>query len=155
MQFTATEDIEAPLDAVFAALSDFETIERQALRRGIDVQRTSEPGPAEAGMTWQAAFAFRGKQRSADIQLVTYTPPERMAFETKTGGLVVNTGLEVVALSRQRTRVSMQADLLPKTLSARLLVQSLKLAKGGVDKRFRKRIRQLAEDLEARLQRSA
>ncbi|GAA4222233.1 uncharacterized protein YndB with AHSA1/START domain [Sagittula marina] len=153
MQLTAKEDIDAPMDKVFAALSDFETVERQALRRGADVQRTSGPaaGPAE-GMSWRAGFSFRGKKRQADIVLSEYQPPERMVFDSASGGLNVQMVLDVVALSRTCTRIGVTVDLAPTTLSARLLVQSLKLAKGGVESKFRERMKSLAKDLERRLQ---
>jgi uncharacterized protein YndB with AHSA1/START domain len=151
MQLTAREDIEAPLDRVFAALSDFETVERQALRRGLDVQR-AEGTPPDPGTRWLASFGFRGKQRSAEITLKDYTPPEKMVFESVSGGLTVIMVMEVMALSRTRTRIAVEVVMEPKTLSARLLVQSLKLAKGGIDKRFRHRMHELARDLENRLQ---
>ncbi|KUF09324.1 SRPBCC family protein [Pseudoponticoccus marisrubri] len=155
MQLTAREDIEAPLDRVFAELTNFENIERQALRRGVDVQRTTATQGIEEGMKWHVAFGFRGKQRSADITLTEYSPPERVIFDSVSGGLEVHLVVDTVALSRTRTRISMTTELAPKTLSARLLVQSLKLAKGGIDKRFRARMGKLAGELEERLKRTA
>ncbi|MBP0482533.1 SRPBCC family protein [Sagittula salina] len=153
MQLTAREDVEAPLDRVFAALSDFDSVERQALRRGTDVQRTSGPATGAAeGMTWHASFGFRGKTREADIQLTEFQPPDRMVFASTSGGLQVGMILDVVALSRTRTRIGVTVDMVPTTLSARLLVQSLKLAKGGMERRFRERMKTLARDLEKRLQ---
>lgn len=152
MELTAREDIEAPLDRVFAALTDFESVERQALRRGVDVQRLSGDaiGPTE-GMSWRAVFSYRGKRRSADITLAEYTPPEQMVFETVSGGLNITMVLDIVALSRARTRIGARVVLAPKTLSARLMVQSLKLAKGGLDRRFKDRVSVLAKELERRL----
>ena len=155
MQLTAREDIEAPLDRVFAELSDFEAMERQAMRRGAQVRRKDPAAPQGPGMGWVAAFTFRGKAREADITLTEYTPPERMVFRSVTGGLETETVIELVALSRSRTRIAMDVTLLPRTLSARLLVQSLKLAKGGIDKRFRKRMAGHAKDFEDRLKRTA
>lgn len=153
MQLTAQEDIEAPLDQVFAELTDFETVERQALRRGIEVQRLDNVVGTGAGMAWKTGFRFRGKMRNADIKLVDYAPPERVQFHSVSGGLEVQMVMELVALSRARTRINLVTEFKPKTLSARLLVQSLKLAKGGVDKRFRNRMAGLAKDLEDRLKR--
>ncbi|MDA7426510.1 SRPBCC family protein [Thalassococcus lentus] len=151
MHLTAKEDIEAPMDKVFAALTDFETIERQALRRGVEVRRTDSIAEVAPGMSWNTRFKFRGKSRDADIKLRECYEPERLVFHTKVGGLEAETRIEMVALSRARTRVNIDSELQPKTLSARLLVQSLKLAKGGIDKRFRKRIALFAKDLENRL----
>ncbi|MCT4611295.1 MAG: SRPBCC family protein [Pelagimonas sp.] len=155
MQLTAKEDIEAPLDRVFADLSDFENHERQALRRGIEVERLSEGTVTGEGRTWRVGFNFRGKKRQANIALSKFSAPEQMIFDTVSGGLEVRLVVDVVALSRGRTRISTTVDFLPKTLSARLLVQSLKLAKGGLDKRFRVRMGVLAKDLEDKLRRSA
>ena len=64
MKVTAREDIEAPLDKVFTELCDFESIERQALRRGIEVRRTDTVAGLGEGMTWHARFRFRGKERA-------------------------------------------------------------------------------------------
>ncbi|MFZ5965311.1 SRPBCC family protein [Thalassococcus sp. BH17M4-6] len=151
MEFTTKEDIEAPVDRVFAALSDFDAIERSVLRRGVDVRRIDQlQGPCE-GMHWKAAFRFRGKMRDADVTLTRYDPPNSMEFNTLSGGLETRTVVDCVALSRSRTRVSLVATLQPKTLSARLLVQSLKLAKGNLNKKFRVRAADYAKDLEDRL----
>lgn len=153
MELTAREDIEAPQERVFAAMADFDLIERQAMRRGAEVTRVSE-GPGK-GMAWKVSFRFRGRPREADITLTEYDAPDRMVFHSRSGGLETEFAMDVVALSPNRTRINVTSVLVPKTLSARLLVQSLKLAKGGLDKRFRKRMADLAEGLEARLRGAA
>ncbi|MDU8910442.1 SRPBCC family protein [Aestuariicoccus sp. MJ-SS9] len=151
MEFSTREDIEAPNDRVFAAVSDFNAIERQVMRRGVEVRRIDDmtaPGP---GMAWHARFRFRGKSREAEVTMTEYDPPQAMVFQTISGGLETRTELEFVALSRSRTRITMSVHLQPKTLSARLLVQSMKLARGNINKRFRVRMADYAKDLEARL----
>ena len=152
MILTAQEDIEAPIEQVFAQLSDFDGIERQAMRRGVEVQRSGDvDAPVVAGTAWEVVFTFRGKPRDARITLAEYSAPEKLVFDTVSGGLETRALIDCVALSRGRTRISLHSELMPKTLSARLLVQSLKLAKGGVDKRFRRRAAGFAKDLETRL----
>ncbi|TNF22914.1 MAG: SRPBCC family protein [Rhodobacteraceae bacterium] len=150
MQFQAKEDIEAPIDKVFAILSDVNAMERQALRRGIKVRRiTTEDGP-EAGMRWNAGFKFRGRDMLADVLLCRFEPPEALAFEGQSGGLDTTFEVDLTALSPGRTRMSVTTALLPRTLSARLLVQSLKLAKGRVTRKFSVRVAQFAKTVEER-----
>ncbi|MBY6002738.1 SRPBCC family protein [Salipiger bermudensis] len=154
MEFTTREDIEAPLEQVFAQLTNFEQIERQIMRRGIDVQRTSEGGAGTPrGMSWQASFAFRGKSRTVDVTLAEYDAPNAITYHAVSGGLETVTKVDFVALSRSRTRVGMSVELQPKTLSARLMVQSLKLGKSNLEKRFRVKMAEFAKELEDRLKR--
>lgn len=155
MEISVNEDIDAPVEQVFAALSDFESIERQALRNGLKVTRggdVAEPGP---GMCWDVTASFRGKDRELSIELTGLTPEEEMKFHSASGGLEAETVLETVSLSRGKTRISLTTVLVPKTLSARLLVQSLKLGKSGIEKRFKKRAAKMVGDLETRLKGTA
>lgn len=149
MEFASSEDIAAPLDAVFAELSDFDAIERQILRRGVQIERH---GDFNSGMSWDATFSFRGKSRDAKITLTDYTPPDHMEFQSVSSGLTVQSRVEFVPLSRTQTRVSVRVTLDPRTLSARLMVQSMKLARNKLNARFAKRMKEFARDLERRLQ---
>jgi len=154
MQFSSKEDIEAPIEDVFAALSEFETFERSAIRRGIEVQRIDESAPVAPGMAWDAAFDLRGKRRKLHLTLTDYDPPETMRFESQSTGLTGVMSFELVALSPRRTRLSVVLNLAPKTLSARLFLQSLKLAKANLTKRYKLRVAEFAKHIEERQTRS-
>ncbi|HAR54496.1 MAG TPA: hypothetical protein DCS45_21865, partial [Roseovarius nubinhibens] len=132
MKFSSKEDVEAPIDFVFAQVSDFASLERSALRRGAEVQRVDDLTSAGAGMAWDAAFEFRGKRRQTRLELVEYDAPNAMNFLSTSQALTADVAVELVALSRKRTRLQMTIDLKPQNLSARLLVQSLKLARGSI-----------------------
>lgn len=155
MKFASKEDIAAPIDAVFTMLADFDSFERAAMRRGAEVQRTDNlraPGP---GMSWNARFMLRGRERRISVVLSTYDPPNQMVFTGGSPGLEAEMVIDLVALSRQRTRMSVSLKLSPKTLSARLMVQSLKLARSNLNRRFKLRLADYARITEERLSRSA
>jgi hypothetical protein len=154
MKFSAKEDIEAPVEQVFALVSDFEGFETSARRRGADVQRTDTLPTSAIGMTWSASFVARGRQRQLNIEMTAYEPPQMMRFHSVAQGLEADMKVELVALSRGRTRFSIDLDLKPKSISARLLVQSLKLAKANLNKKFHLRMADYARDLEDRIKRS-
>lgn len=153
MKFSARADIDAPIDAVFAALSEFEGFERQAMRRGAEVQRVGEHGKPTVGDAWRVAFSLRGRRRELDLILVRYDGPNDMVFDAKSSGMDASFAIELVALSRTRTRMAVALDLSPLNLASRLLIQSLKLAKSTLNKRFKLRVAEYAKQLEERLAR--
>ncbi len=148
MKFSTREDIEAPIDYVFSRITDFQGFERQALRRGADVQRIDNaPVPVE-GSSWDVAFKFRGKDRKLKAIITRLDRPTELRIDTAAIGLDGVTKVELVPLSRNRTRIAVSLDMSPKSLSARLLLQSLKLAKNSLSRRFGMRVTDFAEDVE-------
>lgn len=150
MQFSSKEDIEAPIDAVFAMLSDFESFERSAIRRGIEVQRLNEVLPPRRGASWSARFTLRGRPRELTLRLDQYDRPTAMRFESESQGIDGTMMLDLLSLSQRRTRLSVVLELKPKTLAARLLMQSFKLAKATLTKRFKLKVAAFAKNLEDR-----
>lgn len=147
MKFSTREDIEAPIAHVFAQVSDFAGFERSALRRGADVRRLDR-GPFQTGSQWDAAFKFRGRDRKMQLTLTMLDAPEMYQLEARSDGLICETLVELVALSPRRTRLSVMMNLQPRSLTARVLLQSMKLAKGKLTKRFKARVLEFAEDIE-------
>jgi hypothetical protein len=155
MQFSSKEDIEAPIDAVFREITDFQSFERSALRRGAEVRRTDARDEPGVGMSWHARFMLRGRRREVDIDLVEYDVPNGIAIEARTSALLGRMRVDLVALSRGRTRLSVDLALEPRSISGRLMVQSLKLARNNLTKRFRLRVADYAVHLEDRYKRTA
>lgn len=155
MKFSTKEDIEAPIKAVFDMLTDFESFERSAMRRGAHIRRVdhlSEPG---VGMTWQSSFALRGKQRDMQIAMVTFEHPTKMVLESVSSGINATISLELAALSRSRTRILVALDITPQNLSARLLMQSVKLAKTSLTQKYKLHVAEYAKAIEDRYTRAA
>jgi carbon monoxide dehydrogenase subunit G len=147
MKFSTREDIEAPIAHVFDQISDFDAFERRALRQGANVKRMSD-GPAVVGTSWEVAFKFRGRTRQVQPTLTQIEHPNGYQIETVSDGMTAKSEVTLVALSPSRTRISVAIDLRAQTLTARLLIQSMKLAKAKLTKRFKVRVLDLAEDIE-------
>ncbi len=155
MKFATKEDIEAPIDHVFQMLSDFENFERSALRRGAEIERLDSLAAPAAGAAWNIRFLMRGKERQLKLDLVEYVPSTEMVFKATSPGMNGTMHIDLVALSRQRTRMNMVAEITPQTLTARLFVQSLKLARANLSKRLDTRMASMARDMEERYARLA
>ncbi|MEJ6404464.1 SRPBCC family protein [Yoonia sp. 2307UL14-13] len=147
MKFSTREDIEAPIDHVFTTVSDFAAFERRALRHGAEVTRQDE-GPVKLGSAWDIGFKFRGRDRRMHSTIAEIDPPNQYIILTVSEGMTITGSVDLVALSPGRTRVAVAFDLRAKTLTARLLLQSMKLAKTKLNKRFKARVLEFAEDIE-------
>ena len=124
MKFSAQEDLKLPQADVFARLSNFDTFERIALKRNVRVSQISQNNPNEDTLGWNCKFKVRGRLRDVEIRLIEF---------------------DVIPLSRVQTRIQVVSVLEPKTLAARLLVQSMKLARSKFNQRFKSRVGKLAE----------
>lgn len=154
MKFSATEDIEAPIEQVFGAISDFTIYERAAMRRGADVRRVGTGSEVQVGMKWQAVFDWRKKTREVEVELIQLNRPEQMTCALRGSGFLVTCDAELIALARGRTRIKASLDIKPRNLSARLMIQSMKLARSSLAKRYKRRVADYAKELERQLNRS-
>lgn len=148
MKFSATEDIDADIDSVFAKLSDFESFERAALRRGAEIERLSDTAVPDVGMTWKTRFEMRGRSREVSVRLSDYAPSSTMRFDATGQGMDGQFTLDLLALSPRRTRLSAVLLLKPKSLSSKMLVQSLKIARTSLTRKFRDRVSEFAAAIE-------
>ncbi|MBD3763874.1 MAG: SRPBCC family protein [Rhodobacterales bacterium] len=150
MKLSTREDIEAPIAFVFDQIADFDAWERSALRRGAEVQRTDSLPQPGAGMTWRLRFPWRGKARKADLALAGHEPPHRLAVTGEEANLGGRLDIELIEMSPRRTRMTVAIELKPRTLTARLFLQSLKLAKARLVKKLKARTAQFAAEVERR-----
>ncbi len=154
MKFRATTEIDAPINACFAALADFEHTALRARRAGIDVERTDHlttPGP---GMSWRIEGPFRGRTRRAEVELVDYDAPEKMLFHLTSSGIDADITLTLSPESGRRTILETEVRIVPRNLTTRVALQSMKLAKPRMNRGFQKGLRKLARDIERRVSRS-
>lgn len=155
MKFQSKEDIESPIAEVFGAISGFELLERSALRRGVELQRSGDLAHPENGLAWDLKFSFRGKPRDIRLTLSSYAPVTGLTLSGSGSGVDGRMEVELLALSPQRTRMSVELKLTPSNLTGRLLVQSLKLARSNLTRRFKLRLAEFAKLTEERLNRTA
>lgn len=150
MKLSGRTDIEAPTAFVFSVLSDFDYWERAAMRRGADVHRTDKQKTIGPGMSWLVRFGWRGRERQLHMKLTALDRPNQIAFAGDGPSVIIGINCEIVELSAKRCRIIVQSEIKPRTLAARLFIQSMKLAKVKVARRYEARLKTAAEMIEAR-----
>lgn len=150
MQFSAQQDIEAPIEAVFEKMTAFEVYERAAMRRAAEVRRSDVLPAPGVGAKWDVLFMLRGKKRDLALEVTTYVPPTDLVVSLESKNITGSVRCELFALSKTRTRLIVETEIRPLTLPARLLVQSLKLTKSALTEKYKTRIADFAAEIETR-----
>ncbi len=150
MKLTSKQDIDAPAAFVLGQLTDFESWERAAMRRGIEVDRTDKLTAPGAGMAWTTKFRYRGRDRKLSIEVEKIDPEAQVWFSMTSAQADGSISIEIVSMAAKRLLVFVTVEILPKTFTAKLFVQSLKLAKSRVDKKLAQRTLALAAEIEQR-----
>ncbi len=150
MKFRNDVDVSVPIELVFKEASDFTAIEKLAIRRGLDIQRLDTLSTTGPGMVWDVAFEFRGKQREMDVELTQFDAPDEMKLVSRSSAFKGTMVLEFLALSRTQTRVSVELEMKPQNLTARLMMQSIKIMRSNLMKKLRKRMNEWARGIENR-----
>ncbi|WP_134679971.1 SRPBCC family protein [Paracoccus ravus] len=140
MKFSTRQDADLPAESLFAAISDFAMMERMLLRRGVSVRRDVSGQPPHLGSSWALGFDWRGKARQVSLELTEIMPPERIGFAGKSDMFEIALSLSVVALTKSKSRLICEIDVAPKGMKARLLLQTARLSKTQLDRRFAQRI---------------
>lgn len=154
MKLTAKTDLEVPASAVFAILSDHSSWEREAIRNGVDVERPSGTPVTGVGAEWRIRGHFRGKPRKVQVKIEEMTQDQRLALGLDSPSMEGATRMEIMVLSPRRSRVRVDLEVKPKTLAARLFINTMRLAKGRVQARFEKGLGRLGARIKERYDRS-
>lgn len=154
MKLTAKTDLEVPAAAVFATLIDNAAWEREAIRNGVEVERPAGTPAMGVGAEWRIRGHFRGKARKIQLRIEEMTPSQRLAMGIDSPSVEGVTRLEVMVLSPRRSRLRVDLEVKPKTLAARLFINTMRLAKGRVQARFEKGLGRLGARIKERYDRS-
>jgi uncharacterized protein YndB with AHSA1/START domain len=154
MKLTAKTDLEVPAAAVFASLVDHPAWEREAIRNGVEVERPAGTPATGVGAEWRIRGHFRGKARKVQVKIEEMTQDQRIALGLDSPSIEGATRLEIMVLSPRRSRMRVDLEIKPKTLAARLFINTMRLAKGRVQARFEKGLGRLGARIKDRYDRS-
>ena len=132
MKFKVSEDVDAPQELVWARFTDFSGFEEDARGRGAILNRVGNWTQTVQGVEWRGEVTVRGKSRPITAKVTQLVPQELCIVDSRIGGMNCHQEIIFVPLSTTVTRVALMLDLSADTLTARLLLQTMKLARGRV-----------------------
>ncbi len=152
MKFVTEQIVASPREVVFAALTDFARFEREAASSGVELHRSdtlTRPGP---GMRWRARFELRGRKHELMAELRRINHPSDILLSGKVGGLEGELAFDLAETAVNETRLMVEMNLRARSITAKLLLQSVKLARANVARRFRRRVNTFCRQTEKQLE---
>lgn len=150
MRLATKQDIEAPIADVYRILTDFDAWERAVMRRGTEVSRIDKLQTSGPGMRWASRITYRGTHRDIEIELLQMEHPSLLRFAGVSTAMEGLGSVELMELSAKRTRMHVAFDVTPRTMAARILLQSMRLARARINRTFSQRVARFAAEIEAR-----
>ena len=147
MKFSTTQDTELSSEQLFDALADFDRIERLLTRRGALVRRVDPAREPGAGMAWEIGFDWRARRREVRLDVTRFDRPEVIEVEGRSELFDIELKLTVIALTLCKARLQFEVKLRPRNMRARLLLQTAKLGKVQLDRKFALRIAEFVDDI--------
>lgn len=138
MKFSTRQDRDIPASEMFDAVANFDRIERILIRRGVDVRRRHAGSEDRAG--WDIGFDWRGSRREIKLDLVQFDRPEKIVLNGTSQPLDLVVQMTVIALATNKSRLMFELEATPRNMRARLMLQTAKLGKSALDRKFAKRI---------------
>jgi hypothetical protein len=154
MKLTAKTDIEVPAAFVFATLLDHASWEREAIRNGAEVERPEGTPPTGIGAAWRIRGHFKGKPRKLLLTIEELAQNQKVALAIDSPMIEGSARFEVMVLSPRRSRLRVDVEVKPKTLAARLFINTMRLAKGRVQGKFESRLGGIGGRIKDRYERS-
>lgn len=154
MKFKVSEDVDAPQSMVWTRFTDFSGFEEDVRGRGATITRVGNWQHAAEGVEWRGEVTIRGKARAVSSKVTRMVPQDLCVIESRVGGMDVYYEMSFVPLSQEVTRVALVLDLSADTLTARLLLQTLKLARGKVLQRLQGTLARQGNAVESEYRRS-
>ncbi|MFD2173480.1 SRPBCC family protein [Rhodobacter lacus] len=150
MKFSNRVDVAVSADRLFAQLTDVAGIEEIARRKGVSMRRLDTLREIGAGMSWEVGFMLRGKPREMIVDVARFEPGRCTEYAGISSSFEVTLTLDFTTLEPNRTRLGTMLELRPRTLGARLLLQSARLGRANLDRRYNARIKSFLREIEAR-----
>lgn len=154
MKLSAKTDLEVPAAFVYSALADHAYWERDAVRNGAEIERPPGTPPVGIGAAWRVRGQFRGKPRKVLLTITELVENKLFALALDGPSIEGSARFEAMVLSPRRSRLRVDLEFRPKTLAARLFINTLRLGKGRVQAKFEARLCAIGARIKDRYERS-
>lgn len=135
MKISGSKAFKRARERVFDSFADPARMDAVFAEQGVNMRREGAGGP---GTVWHLDVISGGKERSMAIALADMERPGAMHMRVTSEMLDADVAFIFSDLPDGGCDVTADIELAPRTLSARVAIQTLRLAKGKVEQRIQR-----------------
>lgn len=135
MRIGAAKDFKRARGKVFDTFADPARMDAVFAEQGTNLRREGPGGP---GTVWHLDAVSRGKAWPMAITMVDMEKPEVMRMRVTSAMVDADVAFVFADLPGKGCQVRTEVDLVAHTLTARVAIQTLRLAKGKVEQRIQR-----------------
>ena len=144
--------INVPQRFAFERATDFALFEEKGFGKLDPFERRSDIIAPEIGARWRTAAEFQGRPRRFSIQLLEMDPSEWLVLGNKSEKYDVEARFRFTETGDAQTTFSFHLVAKARSITAKLILQTIQLARGRIEKSMQADFEEMAKKMEASYQ---
>ena len=152
MEITYQRIINVPPSYAFARATDFRRFEAEGFGNLAPFEPRSEIRAPELGARWRTAAEFQGRPRRFSLQLLEMTEPNHLVLGNKSEKYDVEAQMSFKPTGTNATSFHFTLNAKARSITAKLILQTIQLARGRIVKSMQSDFETMAKRMEAAYQ---
>jgi len=152
MELTYQRIINVPPSYAFACATDFGRFETEGFGNLAPFEPRNDIRAPEIGARWRTAAEFQGRPRRFSLQLLELVEPNRLVMGNKSEKYDVEAQMTFNDAGDGTTAFSFTLKAKARSITAKLILQTIQLARGRIVSSMQADFDQMAERMEAAYQ---
>ncbi len=148
MELTYKTIINVPQAFAFEKATDFARFEREGFGKLSPFEPRSEIKAPGIGARWRTSSEFQGRPRRFSLELFKLDGPEAMVLGNKSEKYDIEAHFLFKEIGEEETEFTFHLDAKAQSITAKLILQTIQLARGRIEKSMQTEFEKMALNME-------
>ncbi|MCF6274107.1 MAG: hypothetical protein L3J37_13165 [Rhodobacteraceae bacterium] len=149
MELSYKSTINVPHKFAFERATNFEKFEIEGFGKLAPFEPVSDIRAPEIGARWKTSSEFQGRPRRFSLQLFQLEPSQKMVLGNKSEKYDVEAHFDFEDIAPEETGFSFLLVAKAQSITARLILQTIQLARGRIESSMKADFETMAQKMEA------
>lgn len=148
MELSYKSTINVPQKFAFARATDFEKFELEGFGKLSRFEPVSDICAPEIGTRWRTSSEFQGRPRRFSLEILALEPHEALVLGNKSEKYDIEAHFGFAEIGPEETGFTFNLAAKAQSITARLILQTIQLARGRIEKSMQSDFQTMAQRME-------